>query len=338
MNKYEIVTIGSAFQDLFVFSNDFKVVNDRSFKSGKSLSFDYGAKNDIENLSYQIGGSAINSAVSFSKIGYNSAVTSFVGTDQTGEKIIDLLRSNNIDYLGSSTNKETNTSIILSCSGDRTILAYHGQNDYNDLTISKSLKTDWFYLAPIGSEFDKLENKIIENIAKNSTGFIWNPGPTQIKKKASAYKHLLRLCNIIVLNKEEIFSFTSCGRVEEAMRKIYQLGSKIIVVTDGKNGSFGFDGSVYYKIDTSADERVDATGAGDAFASTFAARAIKECCSKPASHIVSRESMIESLRWAVINSGSVVSKVGSNEGLLTTDEILERLKKLAKLEPTLYNR
>ncbi|MFA5157980.1 MAG: carbohydrate kinase family protein [Patescibacteria group bacterium] len=338
MAKNEVVTIGDAFQDLFVFSDDFKVINDRVFKSGKSLSFDYGAKNDIKQLVYDIGGSAVNSAISFSRLGCNCGISTFLGDDGVAEKIKLKLTEENIEFVGKIYSGETNTSIILSCNGDRTILSYHGKNDYGDLPISKSLKTDWFYLAPIGIDFERLENKIIENIAKNGTGLIWNPGPTQIKNKAASFRHLLRLCNILILNREEAFEFSSSGKIEDSMLKLNELGAKLIIITDGKNGSFSYDGKIFYKIDISDDKRIDATGAGDAFGSTFAARAIRKCKEKPTGFVPDREDILESLKWAVANSGSVVSQVGASVGLLKTEAIEDKVGKLVKLEPTLYNK
>jgi ribokinase len=53
----------------------------------------------------------------------------------------------------------------------------------------------------------------------------------------------------------------------------------------------------------------DRTGAGDAFASTFVAGLAKGM------------TLEEALRWAPINSMSVVQKVGAQAGLLTEEEM-----------------
>lgn len=339
---YDVVTIGDSFEDLFVKSSDFKVIKDRSFKSGKSLSFDYGAKIDIENLEYYSGGSAINCALAFSKINLSTSIFSFLGSDSAGEKILDEL---NMASIGTGSirksNHPTNCSIILRCSGDRTILSYHGDNNYDELAPAKSFKSGWFYLAPIGKKADKLENRLIENIAKNGSGLIWNPGPTQIKKGARTFKHLLRLINIIFLNREEAMSFSGGGRseTEEVMKKIKEFGPKIVVVTDGKNGAKCFDGEVFYSIETTEDKRVDATGAGDAFASAFSSCIIKNCQEEKAQKFVPiREVIEQSLKWGIIVSGSVVGQIGAHGGLLTIKEISDQEKKLVKLEPSVYTK
>ncbi len=341
MNKmYDVVTIGGAFQDLFVFSNDFKVLRDPSFKSGSSLCFDYGAKLDVERIEYHSGGSAVNTALCFSKLGFSTALLTFLGSDSSAEKIISQIEIAGISsQLLKQDNQPTGTSIILSHNGDRTILSYHGDRDFNQLKLAKNLKTNWYYLSALGKKIDDLENKLIENIAKNGSGLIWNPGPLQIKQGALANRHLLHLCNVLILNREEAMSFSACGKtkIEDCLKTLANFGPKLVVVTDGKNGARVYDGKVYYQINASDDERVDATGAGDAFASTMASRIIQDCSDKKAqSFTPDRETILEALKWGIVNSGSVVGHVGGNSGLLSTSEIIKKAEKMIKLEAKVY--
>lgn len=338
----DVVTIGDAFQDLFVFSNDFKVLSDRSFKSGKSLSFEYGAKLDVERIEYHSGGSAVNTALCFARIGLETSILAFVGLDSPAEKILNELENSAISTeLIKNDSEPTNTSIILSHGGDRTILSYHGNRNFNDLALAKSLKTSWFYLSPLGKQSDELENKLIQNIAKNGSGFAWNPGPLQIKQGAKANRHLLHLCNILVLNREEamVFSYSGKSQIEDCLKTLHSLGAKIVVVTDGKNGAKAYDGSVFYQIDASPDDRIDATGAGDAFASAFVSRIISGFSGgKAQSYVVDREIILEGLKWGIIDSGSVVGKIGANVGLLSKSDIIENSEKLVKLEAKVYSK
>lgn len=339
---YDVVTIGDIFQDLFIRSSDFKVIVDRSFKSGKSLSFDYGAKLDIEEIEYHSGGSAANTALCFARAGLSASIISFLSPDSFGEKILSEFSQAGVDCENlKNNNQPTNVSVILTSHGDRTILSYHGENDYNQLPVAKNLKTKWFYLAPVGKEMDKLENKIIEHIAKSGAGLIWNPGQSQIKLGAKSFRHLLQLTNILFLNREETLIFSGSGQsqVENSMKVLHGLGAKIIVVTDGAKGAKCFDGSVYYQIDPTTDKRIDATGAGDAFASAFSTCVIKNCREKKAQKYLPERGIIEqSLKWGIIVSGSVVSQVGAHSGLLSSAEISEREKKLVKLEPLVYTK
>jgi sugar/nucleoside kinase (ribokinase family) len=59
---------------------------------------------------------------------------------------------------------------------------------------------------------------------------------------------------------------------------------------------------------------VEATGAGDAFASTVV------------SALILGKTLHEALSWAPINSMSVVQQVGAQKGLLTREKLEEYLK------------
>ncbi|MBI2034767.1 MAG: hypothetical protein HYT11_03500, partial [Candidatus Levybacteria bacterium] len=92
---------------------------------------------------------------------------------------------------------------------------------------------------------------------------------------------------------------------------------KIVVITDGKDGSFAIDknGKMYACPITEA-EVVEKTGAGDAYASgflsgTLAGHDIKTC-----------------MQWGTVNSASVIGKVGAEPGLLTREEIEKRVKEV----------
>jgi sugar/nucleoside kinase (ribokinase family) len=337
---YDVVTIGDAFQDLFVFSDNFKVLRDPSFKSGKSLSVDYSAKIDAKEIQYHCGGSAINTSISFSKSELKTAIITFFGNDLSSEKIKNEIEDFGvITELSNNDDKPTNTSIILSHNGDRTIITYRGARKFNDLKLAKTLKTNWFYLSPIGKESESLENRLVENIAKNGSGLIWNPGSWQIKSGAKSNKHLLQLCNTIILNREEAIDFSQIGnsKIEECLKALHDFGIKLIVITDGKNGAKAYDGSVFYQIDSSSDERVDATGAGDSFASGLSSKIIIETTGKPQKFFPSRETIIEGLKWGIVNSGSVVGHVGANTGLLTKSEIADKVANLTKFDVKVYS-
>ena len=84
------------------------------------------------------------------------------------------------------------------------------------------------------------------------------------------------------------------------------------MVTDGKAGAFAYDGeSLFHAEPREGIEVVEATGAGDAFASTFTAAQI---LGKP-TH--------ESLHLAMTNAESVLQYKGAKERLLSREELFE---------------
>ena len=94
---------------------------------------------------------------------------------------------------------------------------------------------------------------------------------------------------------------------------LHALGSEIVVITDGPNGSYASDGSKVMSVPNYPDPQppLERTGAGDAFSSTFVAA------------IAVGESLETALLWSPINSMNVVQHVGAQKGLLTKD-VLEK--------------
>jgi fructoselysine 6-kinase len=88
----------------------------------------------------------------------------------------------------------------------------------------------------------------------------------------------------------------------------------MVVVTDGKEGSFGYDGKKIYKQGIFPAEVVDMTGAGDGFAVGALAG------------LIHGKDLPEAMRWGAANGASVVKFIGAQEGLLSYDKMQEVLK------------
>lgn len=120
------------------------------------------------------------------------------------------------------------------------------------------------------------------------------------------------------MNREEAADVTGelIGSIEKLTQALHQLGPKIVVVTDGSDGSYASYDQKLVTIPNYPDPEppLDRTGAGDAFASTIVAA------------LAMGESMDTALRWAPINSMSVVQKLGAQAGLLTKDKIFRYLR------------
>ena len=88
----------------------------------------------------------------------------------------------------------------------------------------------------------------------------------------------------------------------------------IITMTDGKNGAYCYDGKNIYVCPIYPSTVVSTLGAGDAFASTFAASLDKF------------DWNIElALKYATINSASVCTHFGAQDGLLSYEQLNEKL-------------
>ena len=107
------------------------------------------------------------------------------------------------------------------------------------------------------------------------------------------------------------------GKEKELLGEVAGFGSKMVVITDGENGAYGFYKDRYYRAGVLPVNAYERTGAGDAFSTGCLAA------------LIEGKGMDEALLWGTINSASVIGHVGSQKGLLKKEELptwLERAK------------
>jgi len=320
--KFDITTIGDAFEDVFV-EPAINVKYDRSFASGRGICFEFGEKIPLNSVQYEVGGSACNIAVGMARFDFKTNFVTAIGEDSPAEKILNKLIDENVVIQSIIQNSEIKTgfSVVFSIDGERTIFAYHALKDYSKLKLKKNLQSRWIFLTSLGQNTDEIEKNIIANVAEQSTLFAWNPGAIQISKGATHYRHLLKCTSILFLNREEAIKFANFSdrpEIHEVMKKLFHLGPKMVVVTNGREGACAFDGREFH--DAKSDpliQRIDATGAGDAFATGFLGRLIKSDWKNP----ISPDEINDALKWGIKNSESVIGYIGAQMGLLSKSEI-----------------
>lgn len=315
---YDVITLGSNAVDVFVHTDQSEVIDIRTKHNVKEfISYPVGSKMLITKLIHNIGGNGVNTAVAFSRLGLRSAYLGKIGKDHNGKLIMDSLKKERIDFIGSR-GEEAGFSIILDSIGhDRTILAYKGCNNnlrFNEINKSK-LKTKWLYLSSMLGESLHTMQMTAKHARENRIKVAFNPSATILEKHTKAAIDLLRFSDVLILNKEEAESLVGESTVEVNIKKLLVYGPSIIVVTDGKNGVTAFKDKYFHHMP--ADKHitvVESTGAGDAFASTFVAGLIMN---KPFDYC---------LRMGVNNAESVIQHHGAQNLLLNKKKLFETVK------------
>jgi sugar/nucleoside kinase (ribokinase family) len=323
-----VLTIGDAFEDVLVSPEDLKVRPDNTFASGKAVSFELGEKIPLSDVQYEIGGSACNTAVGFSRLGIRSSILTVLGDDTPAEKILERLNNEDVSIKNIifDKNLKSNFSIIFRLTQGRSIFIYHSLKDYSCYRIKKNMIPKWIFLGPTGEGVEDLHKDIVATVAEKNTRLGWNPGALQIKDGAQKFSNLLKNTHVLFLNREEAIKFVKFPvhpSEDEVIKRLHSLGPKIVVITAGKRGATAFDGENLYKVSVIPHvERVDSTGAGDSFAVGFLGKLMHE-------HEVAQESealIEEALKWGIVNSNSVITKIGAQAGLLSTAEIKDGMK------------
>jgi sugar/nucleoside kinase (ribokinase family) len=132
---------------------------------------------------------------------------------------------------------------------------------------------------------------------------------------------MLDISDILFVNKEEgekiTKSTTEIEEMKQLLNKLQQLGPKIVVVTDGKHGSYALDndGKMHHQKIVDG-EVVEKTGAGDSFAAGFLAATVYDYDIQTA------------MLWGAVNAASVIGKVGAQPGLLHKDAMERKIRGL----------
>ena len=330
----DIITIGSATMDVFVECDDATVVSVRAKdKKSEFMSYRYGAKVEITNFDSQVGGGGVNTATNFANLGYNTGAIFKVGDDIYSNGIFEFFKSKNVDlsHVVQDKNDSTGFSIILtSFEGDRTVLAHRGANAHlkkSEIDFEALKNAKFIYIAPLNGDSNKILDDIVYYAAEHGVYVCVNAGSTGIKKGFNYLKKILDFAQIVVMNKEEASMATGITLRQDTreekfsnnlihpdlklmFEKLKSPRNQVVVITDGGNGAYAFNGNTYYFCPCFDGPITSTLGAGDAFASTF-------CASLHRYNVDVEKALIA----ASINSAGVVSKFGATQGLLTFEEI-----------------
>lgn len=299
IKEFEVITFGSAVVDIFV-DTDVK-------ENGKFMAYPVGSKILVRGMKFSVGGGGTNTAVAFARLGFKTGYIGKLDSDFGGKRILDMLKKENIDFLGKTEKNIAQAggySIILdSRENDRTILTYKGMNDdikFSDMR-QKNLKTKWLYLSSLLGESFKTQERLAKSLHSKGVKIAFNPSEYLISREN--LKPLMIVTDVLILNREEAQMLVK-GKRENLLEGLRKLGPKIVVITNKDRETFAYDGKRRYSIIPHKIKVVERTGAGDAFASGFIAGQI------------TGKTIDESLKLGLQESESVIRHKGAKVGLI----------------------
>ena len=309
-----ILSVGAALQDIYLIDHDDLAPTSIGEESifGKIL---VGSKVDIDKLSYEVGGGAINSAISFARHGHEAVIMTNISHDSAGDAILRTLDREGVDtsYIKYTSTKSTGSSVILldSKKGERTILTYRGAStkfdDFEALDLD-SIQPDFIYITTLRGDLKTLTD-FLKKAHEIGSKVMFNPGVRELEQSNEILK-LLKYVNILLVNKQEAAKLVPGTNLEELLYHLKNY-AETIIITDASMGGIATNGEEVYRFGIYEDVKMkDATGAGDAFGSGFLAA------------IASGKSFRRALVFASANSTSVVTKIGANKGILNGKEEL----------------
>lgn len=213
---FDVVCVGSATQDVFIKSDLSKIVRvSDALSETQYLSYDYGAKVNIDHIEFLTGGGATNTATSFARMGLAvAAICKVGGSDDAGAKVVDQLEGEGVDtrWIARSGSHATGYSVILvSYEGDRTALTFRGANntfDESDVDWSFLDETGWLYMSALSGSSAQMAHIIARRAGDAQVKLAFNPGSTQLKTRIRGLAPILQSTEILFINRQEAETLT----------------------------------------------------------------------------------------------------------------------------------
>lgn len=324
---FDLISIGDTVIDTFIPLLDAKLEEEDGGNTRK-LVLRYGDKIPVGRGESMVAGNAANNAVGSSRLKLKTAIYTNLGSfgDGDGDMIIKKFKSEEVNtrYIVKNSDLPSNHHIVLDFKGERTILIYHQPWKFSLPDLDKS---KWAYLTSLSPSFvdSPLMGQLVLYLERSLAKLVFNPGTFQIKHGVKKYPRILSLTNLFIVNKEEAkiilgFSESDDIPIKKLLSKLADLGPKMVVITDGGEGSFGFDQNSYFKLGIFPAKLLEMTGSGDAYATGTLAGLFHGNC------------LSEAMRWGAANGASVVEYVGPQRGLLTYNQMQGSLKENKKIQ------
>ncbi len=290
---YDFITIGGATKDISFFTDQGVLIeNPRDILRQQLLAFEYGAKIKIDKFNFTFGGGANNAAVNFANFGFKTACLAAIGSDENGVSIIKNLQTRGVDksLIEKIPGQNSGFSFILiSKTGERIIFTERGANSLlkigpKEIKLLRNTKN--IYISSLSGDWIKILDKVFPIAKKYGIRITWNPSEAQYSAGLDKLSPFLQDTFVFSINKDEaielaLVSSGSGGQRlghaffndEKNLLKIIKgFGPEIVIVTSGSEGAYAYDGlNFYFQPIIKEKKRVDTTGVGDVFSSTFAA-------------------------------------------------------------------
>ena len=153
-------------------------------------------------------------------------------------------------------------------SGERTFIVEHGAEYLFYKEWFDQLKTEKLsgvYICGLEIE-DKTGGTIVDFLeAHPNLPVFYGPGPRLKMIPEDLMQRIFALRPVVHLNEDEVCRNTGCDSIEEAAKALFSKTRNTVIVTNGENGAFFYDGEDFIHVPpVPAESVVDTIGAGDA--------------------------------------------------------------------------
>lgn len=282
------------------------------------IQLSYASKLPLNDVHFLVGGNGANVAVGNKRLGVDSTLVAELGSGPLADYAKRELENQiNMNFVTQTEGIGQGFGAVIVYQGERTILSYYAPDRP---PFPKNLEAaEWAYLTSVGEQFEAFYEDVYEWFTTHKSKLAFNPGGRQIRKGKDWLGRYLKLTDLLLVNREEAEEIVGMsktkGKEKELLDALNELGPRIPVVTDGREGSFAKDGGKYLRVGILPIDSIERTGAGDSYSTGCLSALIKG------------KKLKEALIWGTINAASVIGYIGPEDGLLREDQLPEWLER-----------
>lgn len=307
--------------DIMMYTREGRVIKslERDFEKLPLIAFERSAKIESEKAYIEYGGGAVNTAVTFARMGFRPRVMAAVGTDLEGDKCIRNAIQNGIsaNLITRFPQVHTGFSVIITLQdgGDRVLFVYRGATRHLqvDTVAAHRVTTPWIYIAPLAGAFAM---KNIENLfrqrERRQSFIAWNPSGEQVALGIAKLKNYMKHTKVFMVNEDEAATLlkktsTSLASVHPRLMasEIRKYGPEITIVTAGHKGAYIAHEKKVFHEPAIISKSLNRTGMGDAFGSGFV------------SGLILFQNIHTAAKLGTKNAHAVSKKMGAQAGILS---------------------
>ncbi len=210
----KVLTIGGATQDIYIRYANAETMRLQTAKGTQSyLLLQEGAKIEVQDVLYSSGGGAVNTAISFNRMDFDTSTFIKIGDDAAGQFVLNQLKKEgvSIKHLDCTKGGQTGISFIIpSLERDRVIMAMRGINtqmSLKEVPFDQIDKSDLLYITSLSGDSSQLLLPIVQHAHKHNVPIATNPGGSQLVAGAPILRESLKYVDVLIMNSAEAKMF-----------------------------------------------------------------------------------------------------------------------------------
>jgi sulfofructose kinase len=267
-------------------------------------------KTELLEIHQQCGGPASTAMVALARLGVGTSFIGSVSDDAFGVQIVEALKQEQIDFSHLKITPGFTSQFAFIAihreTGARTIFWHRGSVPHlkaTDVDLSSFSKAEVLHLDGL-----MIEASIEAALQAKSMGMTVLMDAGTMREGST---RLVSLVDTLIASERFAEPLVGSGAHDRALKALYELGPKTVVITLGPKGSIGWDGrnTVFQK--AFPIKAVDTTGAGDVYHGAYIYG------------LLQKWSVPECMRFASAAAGLKCAEIGARKGIPGLKEVRE---------------